>query len=195
MNKPDSSVFFKRRAVAKHRMIGVVLPVVLIVLTVLTGLVVTQIRRGAIDERLAGNTRETVNLDGATQTVLRWCEARLILFPLNTVTVQPAPDNTQPPAWRVAANWGTTTNSLDFSGTNLWQGMSAAFPPACVIELATCELAPPIGRPERGANGCNGNDPRWMKFRITSRVATPAPDIAAGDRFAFAQSELRLWID
>ena len=131
-------------------MIGVVLPVVLVVLTVLTGLVVTQIRRGAIDERLAGNTRETVNLDGAAQTVLRWCEARLILFPLNTVTVQPAANNTQPPAWRVAANWAITTNSLDFSGTNLWQGMSPAFPPACVIEEATCELARADRAPGKG---------------------------------------------
>lgn len=176
-------------------MIGVVLPVVLVVLTVLTGLVVTQVRRGALDERLAGNTRETVNLDGAAQTVLRWCEARVTLFPLNTVNVQPAANNTQLPAWRVAANWNTTTNSLDFAGANLWQAMSPGFPPACVIELATCELAPPIGRPEKGHDGCNGNDPRWMKFRITSRVATPAPDMPAGDRFAFAQSELRIWVD
>ena len=176
-------------------MIGVVLPVVLVVLTVLTGLVVTQVRRGALDERLAGNTRETVNLDGAAQTVLRWCEARVILAPLNTVTVQPAADDTQLPAWRVAANWSVTTNSLDFAGANLWQGMSPLFPPACVIEIATCELAPPIGRPEKGHDGCNGNDPRWMKFRITSRVATPAPDMAAGDRFAFAQSEIRIWVD
>lgn len=195
MNKPNSPAFFKHAIASRSRMIGVVLPVVLVVLTVLTGLVVTQIRRGALDERLAGNTRETVNLDGAAQTVVRWCEARLILFPQNTVTVQPTANNTQPPAWRVPANWNTTTNSLDFTGSNLWQAMSAAFPPACVIENATCELAPPIGRPEKGANGCNGNDPRWMKFRITSRVATPAPDMAAGDRFAFAQSELRIWID
>jgi Tfp pilus assembly protein PilX len=54
-------------------MVGVVLPVVLVVLTVLTGLVVTQIRRAALDERLAGNTRESVQLDSAVQTVLRWC--------------------------------------------------------------------------------------------------------------------------
>ena len=82
-------------------MIGVVLPVVLVVLTVLTGLVVTQVRRGALDERLAGNTRR-VNLDGAAQTVLRWCEARVILAPLNTVTVQPAADDThcRRGAWR-----------------------------------------------------------------------------------------------
>ena len=128
MNKPNSSAFFNHRPAARHRMIGVVLPVVLVVLTVLTGLVVTQVRRGALDERLAGNTRETVNLDGAAQTVLRWCEARVILAPLNTVTVQPAADDTQLPAWRVAANWDTTTNSLDFAGANLWQGMSPAIP-------------------------------------------------------------------
>ena len=50
-------------AVARRRFAaGVVLPIVLVILTVLTGLVVTQIRRSTIDERLAANTRETVCL-------------------------------------------------------------------------------------------------------------------------------------
>ncbi len=70
-------------------MIGVVLPVVLVVLTVLTGLIVTQVRRNAMDERLAANTRETVQLDNSVQTVLRWCEARS-LAPQRTITVAPS---------------------------------------------------------------------------------------------------------
>ena len=68
-------------------MIGVVLPVVLVVLTVLTGLVVTQIRRNAVDERLAANTRESIQLDSAVQTILRWCEAAVTVAPQNVRTV------------------------------------------------------------------------------------------------------------
>ena len=85
-------------------MIGVVLPVVLVVLTVLTGLIVTQVRRNAMDERLAANTRETVQLDNSVQTVLRWCEARLTLAPQRTITV--APSTTGLTAWRAGSpNW------------------------------------------------------------------------------------------
>ncbi len=65
-------------------MTGVVLPVVLVVLTILTGLVVTQVRRSATDERLAANTRESVMMDSAVQTALRWCEWRVTGAPFNT---------------------------------------------------------------------------------------------------------------
>jgi len=172
-------------------MIGIVLPVVLVVLTVLTGLVVTQIRRGAIDERLAANTRESVQLDSAVQTVLRWCEARVINAPLDTVTVAPG---TTDPAWRPASgHWAVDTESLNFTGgAGLLPGISAN--PSCVIEDATCELAPPISPTGQVSTGCNGIDPRWRKFRITARVSTPAADLF-GDRFMFAQSELRVFID
>lgn len=176
---------------------GVVLPVVLVVLTVLTGLVVTQIRRAALDERLAGNTRESVQLDSAVQTVLRWCEARVIAAPLDTVVIQPNTSTAAAPVWRALVNWTTDTNSLNFTGANLLPGINAN--PSCVIEDATCELTPPVsGRP---MSGCNGIDPRWRKFRITAQVSTPAPDMVtgflgvAGNRFVFAQSEIRVYAD
>ncbi len=124
---------------------GVVLPVVLVVLTVLTGLVVTQIRRNAVDERLAANTRESVQLDSSVQTVLRWCEARVTLAPQPTVTVAPGDRATQPPAWatELQPTGPPRPTSLDFSGgANLLPGLNAD--PSCVIEDATCELAPPI---------------------------------------------------
>jgi Tfp pilus assembly protein PilX len=170
-------------------MIGVVLPVVLVVLTLLTGLVVTQVRRSAIDERLAANATETVMLDSAAQTVLRWCEARVVSAPLDTVVVAPG---TTTPAWRDAVNWTTTTNSLDFSGAALLPGIDPN--PSCVIEDATCELAPPISPTGQITTGCNGIDPRWRKFRITARVSAPALDMG-GNRFMFAQSELRVFTD
>jgi Tfp pilus assembly protein PilX len=58
-----------------------VLPIVLVILVVLTGLVVTQIRRSTVDERLAANAREYSLMDNAAQTVLRWCELRIVNFP------------------------------------------------------------------------------------------------------------------
>lgn len=200
MNKPINRALLSLRIASAQRMMGVVLPVVLVVLTILTGLVVTQIRRGAVDERLAANTRESVQLDSSVQTVLRWCEARITLAPQTTARV-PAPTTPVYPAWGPAsANWTVTANNLDFSGgVGLLPGLNAD--PSCVIENATCELAPPIsltGQVLQSNPDCPGGgelDPRWRKFRITARVSTPAPDMLTGNRFTFAQSELRLFIE
>jgi hypothetical protein len=200
MNKPVNRALLSLRMAPAQRMMGVVLPVVLVVLTILTGLVVTQIRRTAVDERLAANTRESVQLDSSVQTVLRWCEARITLAPQRTAVVTPGTALTAPAWARTSANWTTTANNLDFSGgANLLPGLNAD--PSCVIENATCELVPPIsptGQVATSNPACVGAgelDPRWRKFRITARVATPAPDMIGGNRFTFAQSELRLFIE
>jgi hypothetical protein len=192
MNSAAHRPLFRRSAAPRRRMIGVVLPVVLVVLTVLTGLVVTQVRRSAIDERLAANATETVLLDSAAQTVLRWCEARIVTQPFSTALADPS---TTTPPWRVAANWTNTTKSLDFDTAGL-PGITntLAGRPACVIEEATCELTPPISPTGQTATGCNGIDPRWRKYRITARVSVPALDMG-GERFMFAQSELRIFTD
>ena len=52
-------------ASSRRRQSGVVLAMVLVVLAVLTGLLLTQMKRSATDERLAANVRETVMLDNA----------------------------------------------------------------------------------------------------------------------------------
>lgn len=199
MNKPFNPAFSTLRSASAPRMMGVVLPVVLVVLTVLTGLVVTQVRRSAIDERLAANTRESVQMDNSVQTVLRWCEARITVAPLRTATVAANQNPALPPAWeKGSVNWTTDANSLNFTGgANLLPGLNTD--PLCVIEDATCELAPPISPTgQLGNSACPGNgdlDPRWRKFRVTARVATPAPDLTTGNRTMFAQSELRLFIE
>lgn len=195
MNKPPSQLLSSRRLVPIRRTIGVVLPVVLVVLTVLTGLVVTQIRRNAVDERLGANTRETVHLDNSVQTVLRWCEARVTLEPQRTKLV--AASTTTQTAWSKASpNW-TSGDSLDFAGAATLLGLSAD--PDCVIENATCELAPPISPTgQEGASTCPGNgdlDPRWRKFRLTARAFAPSPDFTGGNRAMYTQSELRLFIE
>jgi hypothetical protein len=174
---------------------GVVLPVVLVILTVLTGLVVTQVRRSAIDERLAHNTRESVMLDDAAQTALRFCEWRVLLAPLATAFGEGL-SSPPTPAWAVATNWTDTTKSFDFTGIGLMGGMGGG-DPACVIENATCELAGPIGRSDEqvSGGGCNGIHERWMKVRITSKVSLNAPDLPGGVRDTFSQSEIRMLTD
>ncbi|MBS1135020.1 MAG: hypothetical protein H6R02_2161 [Burkholderiaceae bacterium] len=179
----------RRCARPRLRMMGVVLPVVLVILTVLTALVVMQVRRATVDERLAGYTREAIMLDSATQTVLRWCEWRITTAPFNTVTVASVAGKA---AWLDSDNW-KDTNSLNFTGVNL-PGVTGD--PICVIEDATCELAPPISLEGKKGTLCNtGIDDRWRKFRITARVQTAAPDLPGGTRTMYAQSELRLLTD
>jgi hypothetical protein len=168
---------------------GFVLPVVLVVLTVLTGLAVTQMKRTVTDERLAANARETVMLDNAAQTTLRWCEWHVIDQPRTTVTVS---GTSATPAWRIPANW-SDANSLNFTGTTLVPGMNGD--PTCIVEDATCELQPPVSPTGMDTDGCNGIDSRWRKFRITARVRVMAPDLAGGVREVIAQSELRLFGD
>jgi type II secretory pathway pseudopilin PulG len=181
----------------RRRITGVVLPIVLVILTVLTGLVVTQIRRSTVDEKLAANSRETVVLDSAVQTALRWCEARIIGAPNDTVTIPVNIDAPGVPPWTPTnAMWTNDALTLNFIGSNLLPG--APTEPVCIIEDATCELLPPISPTGQNGGGCNGIDGRWRKFRITARVDTNAADLVGvlnSRRSMFAQSEIRLYID
>lgn len=193
ISKPDTRPTGTRR----HSAAGVVLPIVLVILTVLTGLVVTQIRRSTIDERLAANTRETVVLDSAVQTALRWCEARIVAAPNDTVTIPVNIDAPGVPPWTPTnATWNNDALTLNFVLSNLLPGSPTD--PVCVIEDATCELLPPISPTGQNGGGCNGIDDRWRKFRITARVQTDAADLVGSlnaTRSMYAQSEIRLYID
>ena len=59
------------------RQSGIVLPVVLVVLVVVTTLVLTQVRRGTVDERLAGNWSRSISGETGAESTLRWCEMEL----------------------------------------------------------------------------------------------------------------------
>ena len=171
-------------------MMGVVLPVVLVVLTILTGLVVTQVRRSATDERLAANTRESVMMDSAVQTTLRMCEWQVNKAPFNVVK---AAGNATDPAWKIATNWTDPLKSLNVRGVTLMPGMVSE--PVCVIEDVTCDLQPPVSPTGSNTSGCNGIDGRWRKYRITARVQVAAPDLRGGLREMFTQSELRIYTE
>ena len=53
---------------------GVILPIVLVVMMVVTTLVLTQVKRGTVDERLAGNWSRVVSGETAAESLLRMCE-------------------------------------------------------------------------------------------------------------------------
>jgi hypothetical protein len=177
----------RSRRVVRSRMIGVVLPVVLVILTVLTGLVVTQVRRGTTDERLAANARESVLLDGAVQTYLRICEDAVMRTPFNIVNVS---GNATTPAWHIAGNWADGS-SLNVTGMTLVTGMQGD--PTCIVEDATAELQPIASRTGMDEGGGITLDPRWRKYRITARIRIDAPDLPGGFREMMSQSELRLY--
>ncbi len=170
---------------------GYLLPVVLTVLVIATGLIIALLRRTEVDERIAGNTREALSMDVAAQTVLRWCELQVTAAPRRVPMVN---GNANAPAFRVDANW-TGTNSLVFTGAEL-AGMvnEGTEVPRCIVEDATAELQPPISDSGQTQDGPNGIDGRWRKFRLTARVISEQ-NLTGLRRAQFAQSELRLYID
>ena len=121
-----------RRRANAQRQRGLVLPVVLFLLVIVTTIVVTQMKRGLLDERLAGGLRANAVGDSAVQTVLRWCELQLTAAPVGTqAMVAPTRAVGVQPAWRVAANWAAA-NTFRFDGVTL----PGAIDNACLIERA-----------------------------------------------------------
>ena len=72
--KMPASAFSRR---TRRHAAGVVLPVVLVILVILTALVVTQVRRTTVDQRMASNAQESIALEAAAKAVLGWCEIEL----------------------------------------------------------------------------------------------------------------------
>lgn len=178
---------------------GIVLPVVLVMLVLMTTVVLFLSRRSTTDERLAANVRGAVTLDTAAQYVLRWCEMRVWLSPPGVVPrpgdppplpARPAPPATSPPAWSVAANWA---NAADFPPGDLAPNLNIGTA-QCLIEDARAELDL-VGEFDRsGGNSLKqehsavDNDNIWRKYRITSEVTGNTAGVML---FARAQSEVR----
>lgn len=164
---------------------GLVLPIVLLLLVLITMVVAAQLRRGINDERLSGALRTYAVADSAVQTVLRWCEMQVSLKPLDTITI-PAPvrDLAATPPWKTAANWDPANNrALNFSGVAL----AGTTEQACLVERADDELMMSIS--DSGFAADPSGKSRWMKFRITARV------LRESGGYEYAQSELRLYQD
>lgn len=176
---------------------GFVLPVVLVVLVVMTTVVLFNIRRGAVDERLATNVRQFVTMETAATYALRYCEIMLTVSPPGRAAlpglpdppnVVAAPPNNGPPAWRQWANWKITPAGLpnplhqtvvlapDLLGLEVQRA-------ECLFEDATSELVV-LNTTPNVANNATDVPPNWQKYRITAEVQ--------GVGVARAQSELRI---
>jgi Tfp pilus assembly protein PilX len=152
---------------------GIVLPVVLIMMVILTSLVLTQIRRSTIDRQLAVNTRAYSLAESATQTVLRKCEAYLL-------DAGDAPSSASgSPAWRDAAQWKTNMVNLESDAQVTYPGVAAY---GCLYENASAEMA---ASSTTSSLSAEVGDDGIRKYRVTARVV-----LTSGQQLHL-QSELR----
>lgn len=201
LRQPREARAFGSRCSIGSRQNGVVLPIVLVILVILTALVVTQVRRTTVDQRLAANAQESLALDAAAKAVLGWCEAEV--FAANMVAgramprMMTAPVAPAPAVWRILANWNawSYTPATDMGALELLQNITQGL---CLIEEATGELDGPVGSQTDG--GAPSTDCRWRKYRTTAQVRMLAPDlpaqppfIPAGERGYFVQGEMRVY--
>ncbi len=167
---------------------GIVLPVVLVMLVLMTTVVLFMSRRGALDERLASNVRAVISIDTAAQYTLRWCELWLWVSPpgIAPVAGMPSPPQTVE-ATPGAANpmWRTATWSADAVAlpNDAVLGANTA---QCLFEDARNELV--ISPYSAGQGGLPIESPR-RKFRITAQVTSPG---AYATVVARAQSEVSM---
>lgn len=185
------------RFTARRHVRGVVLPVVLVILVILTALVVTQVRRTTVDQRMAANAQESVALEAAAKAVLGWCEVELQRSNRgigNSPRTMVAPVSTAAAPWQTAPNW-TASSYTPAVGVALGNINFAQ----CLIEDATDELEGGVSNSSNLAPAAP--DCRWKKYRTTAQVRIPAPDlpgnavlgVPAGARAYFVQGEMRLY--
>lgn len=181
-------------AVVRFRQRGVVLPIVLVVMMVVTMLVVTQVRRGTVDERLAGNWSRAISGQTAAESLVRYCEAHLFAnqfaeargwknrVPSENYT------NLNQSAWSAGI---PLTDRITFAADILPQQGATA---TCIVEDATSELVGSIFQQVSGTPGGAGiTDPYLWKYRIT--VLLTLPDATAFGNVVYrAQSEIRFLI-
>lgn len=171
----------------KTRHQGFVLPVVLVLMFAMTALVVTQIRRGTVDQQLAVNSRQYIQAEAAANTVLRWCEAWVLAGNQNNAGLLSTPANSgAAAAWRTNNNWDATTIVNGNATLNAFPNVSNY---RCLYENATAELVSLGSQRDYSLEGTTaGSDPLIRKYRITARVT-----LNSGQNL-FMQSELRFSI-
>lgn len=187
-----------RRFTPRRLVRGVVLPVVLVILIILTTLVVTQVRRTTVDQRMAANAQESVALEAAAKAVLGWCEVELQRANRGTGGNMPrsmlAPVSIAAAPWQAVGNWAASsyTPAVGVPMGNITFAQ-------CLIENATDELEGGVSNSSDLAPA--SPDCRWVKYRTTAQVRVPAPDlpanaalgVPAGQRAYFVQGEMRLY--
>ena len=169
---------------------GVILPIVLVVMMVVTTLVLTQVKRGTVDERLAGNWSRVVSGETAAESLLRLCEHTVINVDWKYAKWwYPSTNFTATPAWKVPLPQLDPTKVKIFTDT-LPPGATGAY---CVIEDATSELGTVknfTGENEQNQQLGAGKNANLMKHRFTTAV-TFADGTAFGGVTYHSQSEIR----
>ena len=175
----------------RQRQRGVILPIVLVVMMVVTTLVITHVRRGIVDERLASNWSNSISSQTATESVLRLCELRVLTVERHAWDT-PLPSTqfniSGVPAWRsnVTANLKKTVPAAD-----LPPNVTAE----CIIENATEELTPDLNLASSNEQnrGRSGIEPNLRKYRFTAVMTFP-DSTAFGAVTYRSQSEIRWMI-
>jgi hypothetical protein len=187
----------KRPHAPRRRECGFVLLTMLMLLVALTVLVTTQAQRALVGQTLTQNSSEYLLAETAAQSVLRYCEAAVMVSvgqPTSARVTDPGVRGVDAPAWRTAAKWTASEISFDASGATVFPRVQAY---SCLLEDATGDLAPsrfandinPEAQP--GAAICNaapGTNPRLCKYRVNARV------VLVGGRVVNLQSEIRFAI-
>lgn len=177
------------RCATAHR--GVVLPIVLVVLMVVTMLVITQVRRGTVDERLAGNWNRAMSGQAAAESLLRYCEAAVFaeedrLRSWQTLAVK-SENYTTIPAWNSPL---TAADVIQIAADLLPPQATGA---VCVIEDADEELNMVMNQQGNNEGLSGGREQHLHKLRFTMSV-TFADGTAFGSVIYRAQSEVRYWL-
>jgi Tfp pilus assembly protein PilX len=150
---------------------GVILPIVLVVMMVVTTLVLTQVKRGTVDERLAGNWSRLVSGETAAESLLRLCEHVVLNVERDRWDNQYLSTYFQnTPAWKTPLAQLDPAKYKTFTANVLPAGASGG---TCIIENATSELNAIMDQgsdTEHSGTAGSGMNPNLRKYRFTTAV-------------------------
>jgi Tfp pilus assembly protein PilX len=170
---------------------GVILPIVLVVMMVVTTLVITQVKRATVDERLAGNWSRLVSGETAAESMLRLCEHVVINVERDRWDGKyQSTDFVNSPAWRTPTAQLDPTKIKIFTQDILPPGATGG---NCIIENATSELLAIENQGsdyDHSGTAGSGRNSNLRKYRFTTAV-TFAEGTAFGGVTYHSQSEVR----
>ena len=154
--------YFQMNGRARCVQKGIVLPIVLIFLVIMTLLGITSIRNVTLEERMAGNSRYQQLAFQAGETALRSCESDILSTNtgqfFDAQTRRALVSGTGTPAWDLAsANWSSAANTFNKS-VPLPTAYDNLMTARCLVE----RLEPTPPKQPGGVPYC--------PFRVTARV-------------------------
>ncbi|HYS12401.1 MAG TPA: PilX N-terminal domain-containing pilus assembly protein [Burkholderiaceae bacterium] len=124
---------------------GVVLPLALVMLVMVTLIAVIALRSVTSEERISANLRASSVAFEQAELSLRFCEQIALVggAPLNDARIDST--STVGLAWRDPNNWKTTNTKLQQPPPAQYQySMRQVSPPACLIEAVRAPLDPTV---------------------------------------------------